>query len=199
MRPAAMSRPRILLIAGSARSGAFSARLRDVALREVEAAGAEPRTIDLRALDLPLYDGDLEARAGVPAGARTLLDALDRADGLLFVTPEYNAFPTPLALNAFDWLSRVQAAEGAPGGMAVVADKPVALMSTSPGAFGGMRALALMRQYLGGAFQMLVLPQQLAVGKAGEAFDDTGALKDARLQQSVADIVRRLVALSTRD
>lgn len=190
--------PRILLIAGSARAGALSVRLRDASRREVQAAGAEDSVLDLRSLALPVYDGDLEARDGVPEGALTLRNAFGRADGLLFVTPEYNAFPTPLALNAFDWLSRVQASGDSLAGMAVVANKPAAILSTSPGAFGGMRALALMRQYLSGAFQMLVLPQQLAVGKANEAFDDAGALKDQRARQTLADIVRRLVAMAAR-
>lgn len=189
--------PRILLIAGSARQGAYSVCLRDAARREADAAGATTHVLDLRELQLPLYDADLEARDGMPAGAKALRDVLADTDGLLFVTPEYNGFPTPLALNAFDWLSRVQAASGALSGMAVLADKPVALLATSPGPFGGMRAMALMRQYLGGQFQMLVLPQQLAVGNANEAFDEHGQLKESRLQHTVADIVRRLVTRAT--
>jgi NAD(P)H-dependent FMN reductase len=189
--------PRILLIAGSARAAALSVRLREASRREVQAVGAEASVLDLRSLALPVYDGDLEVRDGVPAGALTLRDAFGRADGLLFVTPEYNAFPTPLSLNAFDWLSRVQASGDSPAGMAVVANKPVALVSTSPGAFGGMRALALMRQYLSGAFQMLELPQQLAVGKANEAVDGNGTVKDPRAQQTLADVVGRSKAQQT--
>ncbi len=189
--------PCILLIAGSARGGAFSVRLRDAARREVAATGATAETLDLRDLAMPLYDGDLEARGGVPSGARVLRDALAAADGLLFVTPEYNGFPTPLALNAFDWLSRVPAEGDAPGGLSATANKPVALLASSPGLLGGLRAMTLMRQFLGGNFQMLVLPQQLAVSKANDAFDDAGVLKDPRQQQTVADMARRLVALAT--
>jgi chromate reductase, NAD(P)H dehydrogenase (quinone) len=193
-----VSAPRILLVAGSARAGALSVKLRDAARREIEVAGAAAETIDLRALDLPLYDGDFEAAHGAPAGAAALRDALAGADGLLFVTPEYNGFPTPLALNAFDWLSRVPAGGDAVSGLASVANKPVALLSSSPGLLGGLRALTLVRQYLGSTFQMLVLPQQLAVAKAHEAFDESGALKDPKQQQTVADIARRLVALAQR-
>jgi chromate reductase, NAD(P)H dehydrogenase (quinone) len=79
-----------------------------------------------------------------------------------------------------------------------VANKPVALLSSSPGLLGGLRALTLVRQYFGSTFQMLVLPQQLAVAKAHEAFDESGALKDPKQQQTVADIARRLVALAQR-
>lgn len=183
-------------MAGSARAGALSVRLRDAVRREVQAAGGQTATLDLRALGLPVYDGDLESSAGVPDGALALRDALGRTDGVIFVTPEYNGFPTPLALNAFDWLSRVPAQAEAPSGMAAVANKPVALLASSSGALGGMRALALMRQYLGGQFQMLVLPQQVALGKAQEGFDASGALVDERTRHAVADIARRLVGMS---
>jgi chromate reductase len=193
-----MTPPRILLIAGSAREGALSVRLRDAARRALDAAGAATDVLDLRALDLPMYDGDLEARQGVPAGARTLRDALAVSDAVLLVTPEYNGFPTPLVINAFDWLSRLPAEVGRPAGVAVSADKPLALLSSSPGALGGQRALTLVRQYLGGTFQMLVLPQQFALGKAHEAFDDAGGLKDARAAKTVTEIAQRLVVLASR-
>jgi chromate reductase, NAD(P)H dehydrogenase (quinone) len=193
-----MTLPRILLIAGSAREGALSVRLRDAARLEVDAAGAHTDVLDLRALDLPLYDGDLEAREGRPAGAQRLRDGLAEADGVLLVTPEYNGFPTPLVINAFDWLSRVPADGDRPAGLAATANKPLALLSSSPGAWGGQRALGLMRQYLGGAFHMLVLPQQLALAKAHESFDDAGAFKDTRSKHAVTDIAKRLVALAAR-
>jgi NAD(P)H-dependent FMN reductase len=188
--------PRVLLVAGSARAGALSVSLREAARREVEAAGAASVVLDLRDLALPLYDGDLEARDGVPEGARRFRDALQRAHGVLFVTPEYNGFPTPLALNAWDWVSRVAADAAGPAGLAATADKPLALLSSSPGPLGGLRALGLVRQFLGGAFQLLVLPQQLAVGRAHEAFGDDGALKDARQQQTLRQIAQRLVAMA---
>ena len=187
---------RILAMAGSARSGALSVRLRDAAAKALATAGATVEPLDLRALDLPLYDGDFEASHGIPEGARRLRDALTQCDGVLLVTPEYNGFPTPLELNAWDWLSRVPADGDQPSGLAVTAGKPLALLSSSPGALGGMRALGLVRQFLGGTFQMLVLPQQLAVGKAHEAFDDSGLLKDARQQAGLAQVTEGLVRLT---
>lgn len=188
--------PRILAMAGSSRSGALSGRLRDAAASALAAAGATVDLIDLRALELPLYDGDGEASHGVPDGARRLRDALMQADGVLLVTPEYNGFPTPLTLNAWDWLSRLSAEGDIPSGLAVTAGKPLALLSSSPGAMGGMRALGLVRQFLGGNFQMLVLPQQLALGRAHEAFDESGLLKDARQQASLAQVAEGLVRLA---
>jgi NAD(P)H-dependent FMN reductase len=159
-------------------------------------AGADVELLDLRTLDLPLYDGDLEAGSGVPEGARRMRDALLQCEGVLFVTPEYNGFLTPLALNAWDWLSRLGAEGDKPSGLAATAGKPLALLSSSPGPMGGMRALGLVRQFLGGTFQMLVLPQQLAVGRANEAFDDSGALKDVRQQKALEQMAGGLLRLA---
>lgn len=188
---------RLLFIAGSSRHGAWSGRLRDAARQLADASGASTSAIDLRALALPVYDADLEAASGVPEGARRLRDAIAAADALLIVTPEYNGFPTPLAINAFDWLSRLQAEAPAASGLATTAGKPVALLSSSPGAVGGLRAMNFMRQYLQMAFAMLVVPQQFALGRANEAFDEAGNLKDAKTEQAVRGVATALLRLAT--
>jgi chromate reductase, NAD(P)H dehydrogenase (quinone) len=183
---------KLLLIAGSARSGALSVKLRDAARRMADAAGAQTSVLDLRALALPLYDGDIEAGQGVPAGAAALRDAIREHDALLIVTPEYNGFPTPLFINAFDWLSRL------PDGLKITADKPAALLASSPGALGGLRALNYTRQYLQMAFQMLVVPQQQAVSKAHEAFAADGSLIDAKTAAMTETVVQSLLRLAAR-
>jgi len=180
----------LLLIAGSARQGAFSVRLRDAARRTAEAQGATTRVLDLRELVLPLYDGDLEARDGVPAAAAVLRDAIAAHDALVIATPEYNGFPTPLVINAFDWLSRVK------DGLATTANKPVALLSSSPGVLGGLRAMNFMRQYLQMVFAMLVVPQQQAVGRAGEAFAADGTLADPKAAATLAGVVGAVLKLA---
>jgi chromate reductase len=182
---------RLLLIAGSAREGALSVRLRDAARQVADAAGAQTALLDLRALALPIYDGDIEASQGVPAAAQTLRDAIANHDGVLIVTPEYNGFPTPLLINAFDWLSRLK------DGLATTADKPVALLASSPGLLGGLRALNFLRQYLQMAFQMLVLPRQQAVAKANEAFAADGTLTDPRAAATLDGVVKALLREAT--
>jgi chromate reductase, NAD(P)H dehydrogenase (quinone) len=181
---------KLLFIAGSARSGALSVKLRDAARQVAEAADAQTTVLDLRALALPLYDGDIEAAQGVPAGAATLRDAIAAHDALVIVTPEYNGFPTPLVINAFDWLSRLK------DGLATTADKPVALLASSPGALGGLRALNYLRQYLQMAFQMIVVPQQQAVSRAHEAFAADGALADAKAAAMLAGVVNAVLKLA---
>ena len=180
---------RLLIISGSERTGSFSRRLARVAAAAARQDGCDVTEFDLRTLALPLYDGDIEHDAGVPAAALHLRDVLRAHDALLLVTPEYNAFPTPLVLNAFDWLSRIPANSPGGGGRDATANKPAALLSASPGPLGGLRSMNLLRQYLGGAFAMICVPQQFALGHAGEAFDEAGALKEARSQQSVEGVL----------
>jgi len=187
---------RLLCLAGSARSGALSVRLRDAAARVAQTLGAQTTMLDLRALQLPLYDGDLEAAHGVPDAARQLRDAIAAHDALLLVTPEYNGFPTPLVINAFDWLSRLPAGQGALSGVAVTANKPLALLSSSPGAIGGLRAMNYLRQYLQMAFGMLVVPRQHALSHAQEAFDAQGALKDEKTEQAVRAVMQGLLRVA---
>jgi chromate reductase, NAD(P)H dehydrogenase (quinone) len=183
---------KLLLIAGSARSGAWSVKLRDAARRIADAAGAQTSVLDLRALALPLYDGDIEAAQGAPAGAATLRDAVREHDALLIVTPEYNGFPTPLLINAFDWLSRL------PDGLKTTADKPAALLASSPGALGALRALNYTHQYLQMAFQMLVVPQQQAVSRANDAFAADGSLADAKIAAMTENVVHAVLRLAAQ-
>ncbi len=187
----------LLAISGSARKGSLNGRLLAAAAQAAASRGAQVETIDLRDLALPLYDGDLEKSAGVPAGARRLRDALQAADGVLLATPEYNGFPTPLLVNSFDWLSRLQAEGTAPAGLAATAGKPLGLLSASPGLLGGLRSLNFTRQYLSMAIAMMPVPQQFALPKAHEAFDDVGVLKDAKQQASLEAVVTALMRVAT--
>lgn len=182
----------LLLIAASARNASLNVKLRDAARQVADAAGAQTSVLDLRALALPLYDGDIEAAHGVPVGAATLRDAIGEHDALLIVSPEYNGFPPPVLINAFDWLSRL------PDGLKITADKPVALLAASPGALGGLRAMNFLRAYLQMAFQMLVVPQQQALGKAKEAFAADGSLVDAKTAAMTETVVRSVLRMAAQ-
>jgi chromate reductase, NAD(P)H dehydrogenase (quinone) len=176
----------LLIVVGSARKASVNR-----ALAEAAAALAVGRRLrvtlhDPQALVMPLYHGDEEAAHGVPAEALRLQQAVADSDGLLVVSPEYNGFPTPLLVNAFDWLSRIPAAPPRPSGLATTANRPVALLSASPGPGGALRSMNFLRQYLQMAFQMVVVPQQFALGRAHEAFDDSGALRDPKATQAVS-------------
>src|SRR5687767_3277006 len=167
-----MQGTRWLVIPGSVRAGSLNRKLAAVVARAATQAGASVDEMDLGALQLPVYDGNLEAASGVPDGAQRLLDAIAAADAVAIVTPEYNGFPTPLVINAFDWLSRIGPQGTRPSGLGATANKPVGLLSASPGPLGGLRSMNFLRAYLQMAFAMIVVPQQFALGRANEAFDE---------------------------
>lgn len=191
-----MHTPKLLVVSGSARQGSLNLALARYAAQQARFAGLLATELDLRELALPIYDGDLEASTGVPDGVHRLAQAIADSHGLLVVTPEYNGFPTPLLLNAFDWLSRITAQPARPAGLAITANKPVALLSASPGPGGALRSMNYLRQYLQMAFQMIVVPQQFALGRAHEAFDDAGALRDPKAGQAVATTLAAWASLA---
>lgn len=188
-----MSTPvRVLIIAGSARNGSFNQRLAAVARRLAEQAGALVTAADLRELDLPIYDADLEAR-GMPEGARRLRRLFAEHDALLLASPEYNGFPTPLLINAFDWATRPVAEDGLPSGIAAMTGTVAGLLSASPGALGGVRSLLASRQFLQMNLGMLVVAQQFGLALADKAFDDGGALVDPRAHDAVSRVVQSVL------
>jgi chromate reductase, NAD(P)H dehydrogenase (quinone) len=191
-----MSAVRLLAISGSERAGSLNRKLLDAAVKTAQARGAQVDTIDLRSLALPLFDGDIEKASGVPDGARRQRVAQRAADAVLLATPEYNGFPTPLLINSLDWLSRLQAEGDAPAGLATTAGKPLGIVSASPGLLGGLRSLNYTRQYLSMAFAMMPVPQQFALSRAHEAFDDSGALKDAKQQAAVETVVGSVIRVA---
>ena len=188
-----MTAPRLLAFAGSARTDSFNKRLARLAAARARGLGAEVVDLDLRDLDLPLYDGDLEAEHGLPEGARTLKAAMDAADGLLLACPEYNGSVTPLLNNAIDWASRPLPDEKP---LAAYAGKTALLVAASPGALGGLRGLVHVRAILSG-IGVHVVPSQVAIPKAHELLTEeavtAGALADERLDGALTRAVTELV------
>jgi NAD(P)H-dependent FMN reductase len=129
-----------------------------------------------------VFDQDLEARDGLHPNARKLKDVFLAHQGLLISSPEYNSSITAALKNAIDWVSRPVAGEKS---LECFTGKVCALMAASPGALGGLRGLVHIRSILGN-IGVILLPEQVAVMKANEAFDEAGNLKDAALQSKVA-------------
>jgi len=177
------STPKILAFAGSTRIDSYNKKLVKIAAAGAKAAGAEVTYLDLRDLPLPLYDEDLEAQEGMPANARTLKDLMISHQGFLIASPEYNSSLTAVLKNAIDWASRPYPNES-PLALTAFAGKVATIMSASPGGLGGLRGLVHLRSILGN-IKVLVLPDQIAVSKAYEAFNDDGKLKDPKQQESI--------------
>ena len=183
-----MPAPKILAFAGSARTASFNKQLIKIAVQGARDAGAEVTLIDLRDDPLPLFDQDLEASSGIPENGLKLKKLFLENDGLLIASPEYNSSFSPLFKNTIDWVSRSSPGEA---GLAAFNGKVATIMSASPGALGGLRGLVHVRALLGN-INVIVLPSQIAVPKASEAFEADGKLKDAKLSDSVAGLGRKL-------
>jgi NAD(P)H-dependent FMN reductase len=185
---------KILAFAGSVRRESFNRRVLRIAARGAEATGASVTTIELADYPLPLFDQDFEAASGEPSQARRLKDLFLAHEGLLLACPEYNSSITPLLKNTIDWVSRP--APGEPD-LAAYRGKVAGLVSASPGALGGLRGLRHVREILGN-IGVIVVPQQMAVAKAMDAFGDDGNLKDARQQAAVESVGRAVAELLLR-
>ncbi|MFV8834426.1 NAD(P)H-dependent oxidoreductase [Aquisalimonas sp.] len=180
---------RILVFSGSARTESFNKRLARLAAESVEQQGGEATFVDLRDYPMPFYDGDLEQASGVPEHARRMKALLAEHQGLIVASPEYNGFITPLLKNTLDWLSRP---DGEENGLALFQGRVACVVSASPGGFGGMRSLTLARQLLVN-LGVTVLPDQLAVPRAHQAFDENGRFTDDGTRQRLDQLCARLV------
>lgn len=174
---------RILAFAGSTRADSYNKSLVKVAAAGARAAGAEVTCIDLRDYPLPLFDEDLE-KQGMPANVRLLKDLFLAHQGLLLSCPEYNSSISAVLKNTIDWVSRPVPGETP---LQCFAGKVAGLMSASPGALGGLRGLVHVRSILGN-IRVLVVPDQVSVSKAHEAFNADGSMKDAKQQASIENI-----------
>src|SRR6476661_7384328 len=169
-----MSALKILVIPGSLRIGSHNARLAATAAREFAQAGVDVTRISLADFPLPLYDGDLQTRSGVPKNAVNLKRMIGAHHGVLIVTPEYNSSVPPLVKNTIDWVTRVQDAHETRG--QVFRNRPFAIAAASEGRLGGTRALAALRLILS-ACHATVVPNQLALSFADQAYDDMDRLR----------------------
>jgi len=186
-----MSKPKILAFSGSTRRDSFNGRLLGIAVAAAQEAGADVTQIDLGDYPLPLFDQDLEQESGPPENALKLKQLFLQNQGLLLACPEYNSSITPLWKNAIDWVSRQDQDRPA---LAAYNDKTAVIMSASPGALGGLRGLVHVRAILGN-IGVLVLPEQVAVGSASNAFDDAGKLVDPKQQAKVRDLGKLLATV----
>jgi chromate reductase, NAD(P)H dehydrogenase (quinone) len=186
--------PKILVFAGSIRTGSFNARLAALAAKEIARAEAEVTRISLLDFPLPLYDGDHETRSGPPENAVKLKRMFGAHQGIFIASPEYNASLTPLLKNAIDWISRVREKQEPP--LAAYRNRVFALGSASNGTYGGMRSVMALRHVLELGCGALVIPEQIAVREASHAFDENDELKDERSAALLRTLARRLVELA---
>jgi len=190
-----MAAPKILIIPGSLRTGSRNAKLAAAAADAFVQAGVDVTRISLGDFVLPIYDGDLQARSGVPKNAVSLKQMMAAHHGILLVTPEYNSSVPALVKNSIDWVSRVQDPNEGRG--QVFRDRAFAIASASEGRLGGTRALAALRLILS-ACHATVIPNQLALSFADEAYDDMDRLRHASDIEALRALVRQLIDFAQR-
>lgn len=182
--------PKILVFAGSIRTGAFSVKTADVAQRELALQGAEVTRISLADYPLPIMDQDLEAEKGVPENAYRLARLFVAHDGVLIATPEYNGSLPPLLKNTIDWITRVRKDNGKP--LKPFPGKVMAICGSSDGRWGGIRSASHLRQILA-HLQADVIAPQVLVPDAGKAFDDDGEFVEERARKSMQTLCKALI------
>ncbi|MEZ5690805.1 MAG: NAD(P)H-dependent oxidoreductase [Rickettsiales bacterium] len=176
----------ILMFSGSARRESFNKKLISAAAKIAREKSINVTLIDLADYPMPIYDGDLEEEKGQPENAKKLYELIKNHDYILISSPEYNGLPTPLLKNVIDWVSRVD--------VKVYSGKIAAIIGASPGGFGGLRALPHLRALLTN-INVVVIPQQLAVPKAHEAFDADGNLKDKKQKEALESVINNLISI----
>lgn len=181
---------KILVFAGSTRTGAYSGKVADAAHKELAVLGADVTRISLIDYPLPIMNEDLEAEEGIPENAYKLARLIAAHDGIMICTPEYNGSIPPLVKNTIDWVSRVSKDGGKP--LHPYPGKVVGICSSSNGHFAGIRSANHLRAVLS-HIQMEVIAAQVSVPNGGEAFDDNGDFKEERLRKGMTRACQSLI------
>jgi NAD(P)H-dependent FMN reductase len=179
---------KVLALAGSTREGSFNKKLVSEAAGIARQMGACVTLIDLKDYPIPFYDGDLEASLGMPQKAKELRKLMIQSQVILIASPEYNASVSAVLKNFIDWVSRSE--QG--GSSRDLEGKKFVIMSTSPGRGGGARGLVHLRAILediGGT----VVPQQVVVPDAYNAFDEWGHLKSPKLKAEIRQALQSVI------
>jgi chromate reductase len=180
---------RLLAFAASLRRESWNRKLLGLAVDLAREGGAEVDVAEFREFDMPLYDADLLALSGIPAGAGELARRVGAADGLLLASPEYN-FSLPGTLkNAIDWVSRVRPVP--------FRGKSAFLLSASNGQIGGVRGLWQLRIPLEG-LGVLVYPDMYTLPWADKAFGPDWKLIDPERQARLGSMVGGYLAVARK-
>jgi len=183
---------RILVFAGSIRTGAFSGKLAAAAAKELALNDADVTKISLGDYELPIYNGDLEKEKGVPENAKKLARQIAAHQGVFIATPEYNNTMPPLLKNTIDWISRLK------GNEIPYRNRVYGIGATSDGYVGGARALIDVRKVILPGLGAIVIPEKIEVGRAQEAFDESGNLVAEAPSKLLKALCKHLVELAGR-
>lgn len=180
---------KVLAFAGSTRADSINKKLIVEAANLARQMGVNVTVIDLKDYQIPFYDEVLEAREGMPPMARQFRKMMIQSDVILIASPEYNASLSAVLKNAIDWASR---GETGGGSREAFKGKTFAIMAASPGSSGGARGLVHLRTILediGGS----VIPLQVVVPSAYNAFDEKGHLKSEKTKMEIQKLLQAAI------
>jgi FMN reductase len=156
------------------------------ALAGAEEAGAETELLDLRELNLPMYDPDGEAAS---ESTCTMVEALYRADGLLWSSPLYQGSISGAFKNALDWLKLLSGRDPA-----YLTDKVIGLISVAGGT-QGLQAINTM-EFCVRALRGWAVPLVVPVPSAARAFDDAGQPTDEAVERQLKTLGSEVVRVA---
>jgi NAD(P)H-dependent FMN reductase len=173
---------KIIGLSGSLRRKSFNTSL----LRAAQALAGDGIEFEIATLhDIPVYDGDLEERDGIPQAVNVLRERIANSNGLLIATPEYNNSTPGVLKNGIDWLSRRPTK--APH---VFQDLPVACIGASPGGFGTLLAQNALLPVLRTLQTRPWFAGRLMVSKAAAKFSADGELTDEATRELLREFVK---------
>jgi chromate reductase, NAD(P)H dehydrogenase (quinone) len=168
---------RVVAFSGSLRRGSYNS----AALRAAQKLAPAGMSIEIISLEgVPLYNEDVK-QVGFPPAVNDLRSAVRGADGLLLSTPEYNHSFSGVIKNAVDWISRPPDQP--------FQDKPLAIMSASPGFTGGVRAYVALRQCFGYLDAKILNTPEVLIAQANQRFDEAGDLTDEATRQIIGSML----------
>ncbi|MGP4090995.1 NAD(P)H-dependent oxidoreductase [Streptomyces sp. KR55] len=174
---------RILALVGSLRAGSHNRQLAEAAVK-VAPEGADVQLFEGLA-DIPFYNEDIDVEGSVPASAARLREAAATADALLLFTPEYNGTIPAVLKNAIDWLSR-------PYGAGAITGKPVAVVGTAFGQYGGVWAQDETRKAVGIAGGKVLEDVKLSIPGSVTRFAETHPADDSEVAAQLTEVIARV-------
>jgi chromate reductase, NAD(P)H dehydrogenase (quinone) len=176
-----MPRIKVLAFCGSLRSGSYNRKLLQIAMGFARELGADVTEVDLKELDLPIYNQDIQ-NAGFPENVKKIKKLVEETDALLIASPEYNYSISGALKNLIDWLSR--------GEKNSLGCKHAAIFGASNGPFGTVRGQFQLRSiFLAVNVSVLAQPQVL-VPLADTAFSEAGGLKNIETENRLKKLIQ---------
>lgn len=174
---------RIVSLVGSLRAGSHNRQLAEAAAKHA------PTGVDVELFeglaDVPFYNEDIDVEGSVPAAAARLREVAGGADAFLLFSPEYNGTMPAVLKNAIDWLSR-------PYGAGAISGKPVAVVGTAFGQYGGVWAQDEARKAAGIAGGAVIEDAKLSIPASLTRFAETHPADDTEVAAALTAVVARL-------